>query len=303
MEPLFPELDTPAFTGLKARLDMLGSMPPQVLLLDGGSEPQRLAAARYWACRCNCPGARELGRPCLECETCSLIARQEHLDVPAYDGRISNKQDEEAPGPIRALSIKNVRELKGLLKDPPHGAGLRVVLLMGLERNRSESANALLKALEEPSQTTVFVLLAAQREQLLPTLVSRSHCLILPWPDPEAEEESAARGELASDVQEFLRTGRRLMSRTSQKSFDAAQAQLIISILQKSLMRVMAGRAGEEGVDSLLVLLPPLHQVNVSRWLNDAQGKIAGQITPGRVIDALMTRIYLLVAEASGRQV
>ena len=93
------------------------------------------------------------------------------------------------------------------------------------------------------------------------------------------------------------------MSRTSQKSFDAAQAQLIISILQKSLMRVMAGRAGEEGVDSLLVLLPPLHQVNVSRWLNDAQGKIAGQITPGRVIDALMTRIYLLVAEASGRQV
>ena len=160
-----------------------------------------------------------------------------------------------------------------------------------------------LKALEEPSQTTVFVLLAAQREQLLPTLVSRSHCLILPWPDPEAEEESAARGELASDVQEFLRTGRRLMSRTSQKSFDAAQAQLIISILQKSLMRVMAGRAGEEGVDSLLVLLPPLHQVNVSRWLNDAQGKIAGQITPGRVIDALMTRIYLLVAEVSGRQV
>ncbi len=303
MEPLFPELDTPAFAGLKSRLDMLGSMPPQVLLLDGGSENQRLAAARYWACRCNCPSARELGRPCLNCEICSQIARQEYLDVPAYDGRISNKQDDEEPGPVRALSIRNVRELKGLLKDPPHGAGMRVVLLMGLERNRSESANALLKALEEPSQTTVFVLLAAQREQLLPTLVSRSHCLILPWPDPEVEEESSVRKDLASDVQEFLRSGKRLMGRTSQKSFDAAQAQTVISILQKSLMRVMAGHPGQDGVDSLLVRLSPLHLTNVSRWLNDAQGKIAGQITPGRVIDALMTRLYLLIAEASGRQV
>ena len=59
----------------------------------------------------------------------------------------------------------------------------------------------------------------------------------------------------------------------------------------------------EVGVDSLLVRLSPLHLTNVSRWLNDAQGKIAGQITPGRVIDALMTRLYLLIAEASGRQV
>ena len=76
--------------------------------------------------------------------------------------------------------MQRVRELKSRLRDAPHGQGRRVVLLMGLSLNRDEAANALLKALEEPSPTTVFVLLAPQREQLLPTLVSRSFCLTLP---------------------------------------------------------------------------------------------------------------------------
>ena len=58
-------------------------------------------------------------------------------------------------------------ELKQKLRDAPHGQGRRVVLLMGVEQNRSNAANALLKALEEPSPSSCFVLLAAQREQLL----------------------------------------------------------------------------------------------------------------------------------------
>ncbi len=291
--PLFPEIEGPAFARLKDRLAALGNEPPQVLLLDGGSEAQRLAAARWWACRVCCPEARKSGVPCLDCPVCRQIAQQEYLDVPAYDGRISNTQDEENPGPIRALSMENVRTLKRRLLDPPHGDGLRVVLLMGLEIVRSQAANALLKALEEPSETTLFVLLTAQREQILPTLVSRSHCLTLPWPDPEEEPEDAASQALRADLAEFLRTGRKLMQRTATKSFDIDAARDCLTALQKAITRCLAGRETKKPLDQALAVLSQETLSTAGHWVREAGGLLAAQVTPARVIDALMTRLWL----------
>ncbi|MDO5536355.1 MAG: DNA polymerase III subunit delta' [Desulfovibrionaceae bacterium] len=299
MEPLFDEIGGPSFASLKQRLSLLGENPPQVLLLDGGSEAQRLAAARWWACRCICPSATVGTGPCLVCDTCRQVAEQEHLDVPAFDGRISNKQDEEDPGPVRALNMDNVRVLKGLLKDPPHGSAVRVVLLMGLERTRSNAANALLKVLEEPSKHNLFVLLAAQREQLLPTLVSRSHCLVLPWPDPEFERSDQIYRDLARDLEEFFSTGRMLFARTALKSFDAAQAGLALDIVQKSVLRCLTGRAGG-GVDRFVMLLDPVALTNVSRWIGEARAKIQEQVSGPRVIETFMTRLFLLIQRARG---
>ena len=192
--PLFQDISTPDFDRIREVLHRLAANPPQVLLLEGGTEPQRLAAARYWAACVNCPQPGGEGGPCLICPTCMQIDAGEHLDVLAYDGRISNADDEAHPGPIRALNMDNIRDLKQKLRDAPHGQGRRVVLLMGVEQNRSNAANALLKALEEPSPSSCFVLLAAQREQLLPTLVSRSLCLTLPWPDSLSGPPALGRG-------------------------------------------------------------------------------------------------------------
>ena len=161
--PLFQDISTPDFDRIREVLHRLAANPPQVLLLEGGTEPQRLAAARYWAGCVNCPQPGGEGGPCLVCPTCMQIDAGEHLDVLAYDGRISNADDEAHPGPIRALNMDNIRELKQKLRDAPHGQGRRVVLLMGVEQNRSNAANALLKALEEPSPSSCFVLLACQK--------------------------------------------------------------------------------------------------------------------------------------------
>ncbi len=94
----------PAFQSVRERLDSLGAAPPQVLLLEGGSEAARTDAALYWACRCSCPSARQTGTPCLSCPTCRQIAAFEYLDLIALDGRISNKEDKENPGKIRCCS-------------------------------------------------------------------------------------------------------------------------------------------------------------------------------------------------------
>ena len=110
--PLFQDISTPDFDRIREVLHRLSANPPQVLLLEGGTGPQRLAAARYWAACVNCPQPGSGGGPCLICPTCMQIDAGEHLDVLAYDGRISNADDEAHPGPIRALNMDNIRELK-----------------------------------------------------------------------------------------------------------------------------------------------------------------------------------------------
>ena len=53
--PLFQDISTPDFDRIREVLHRLSANPPQVLLLEGGTGPQRLAAARYWAACVNCP--------------------------------------------------------------------------------------------------------------------------------------------------------------------------------------------------------------------------------------------------------
>lgn len=294
-DPVLEAVSGPAFQSVRERLDSLGAAPPQVLLLEGGSEAARTDAALYWACRCSCPSARQTGTPCLSCPTCRQIAAFEYLDLIALDGRISNKEDKENPGKIRALSMDNVRGIKSVISDPPHNPGFRVVILAGIETTRTEAANALLKALEEPSPSTLFVLLTPQREQILPTLVSRSFCFTLPWPDPEqADAETAA---LQDSIADFLETGRGLFAVTGQHGFTAAQGRAMLTAVQKSLLRVMARSPHPGHLEHILGDMPPASQVLACRFLYEAENLIQAQVTPARAIEAFMANLFVLLNE------
>ena len=291
--PLLQAIAAPAFDRLKEVLNRLGTAPPQVLLLEGGSEAQRRDMALYWATRINCPQASATGSPCLACPCCLQTATGEHLDLAAYDGRISNREDEENPGPVRAFNMERVRELKSRLRDAPHGNGRRVVLLMGLSLTRDEAANALLKALEEPSPSSCFVLLAAQREQLLPTLVSRSLCLTLPWPDSLSRDPALQPWEEALAL--FITSGRGLFERTgARNALDARLAGQILLACQKSMSRVMSGNDDALcPLDTALALLPREKRVQCCFWFNEAQEALGFNVTPARVLEALAARLHV----------
>ena len=294
MDTLLPAIAHAAFARLKAVLDNLGAAPPQVLLLEGGSEAQRMDTARYWAMRINCPTAGTTGTPCLSCPSCQQIAVGEHLDLAAYDGRISNREDEENPGPVRAFNMERVRELKVRLRDAPHGQGRRVVLLMGLSLTRDEASNALLKALEEPSNTTVFVLLAPQREQLLPTLVSRSFCLTLPWPDCHADDPEMQPWEDA--LAQFLVQGQGFFDKVAGKgAIDASGATRLLLCCQKAMSRILSGRHNPaRPLDAALVLLHGKGRAAACQWFAEAQEALNYGVTPARVLEALAARLFAL---------
>ncbi len=320
MDTLFPEIAGQEFESVRKKLCALREAPPQVLLLEGATEKQRFELARWWACLFNCRQTGANG-PCLECDTCRQIQTLAYRDIFAFDGRISNTEDKknldarnkeddknlsrsrtagkaeqkEVSGIVRALNMDNTRELLARLKDSPQGAGFRFVILTGLgSSNRDESCNALLKVLEEPSSWNMFVLLAPERRQVLPTIVSRSFCFTLPWADPEAEAGSAEYQDMASVVTSFLRSGRGLIARTGAKTFDASQAGMVLDIVQKAVVRLLAKRSGDQALDAALGSLTEEELTNVSYWTGEARARIKGQISPSRVTEALMMQLYLL---------
>ncbi|MCR5562836.1 MAG: DNA polymerase III subunit delta' [Desulfovibrio sp.] len=294
MREVLPELAGPGFDRLVAILNGLGAAPPQVLLFEGGTEAQRLALSHYWAARVCCPEAVQTGAPCLSCPVCRQIRADEYMDLLSYDARISNREDLENPGGVRAMSIENIRALKAHLRDAPHGPR-RVVSLLGLERvQRGSAANGLLKALEEPSETTLFVILAPMRQQILPTLVSRSQCLTLPWPDSHAAAEGMRQWE--EMLAAFLATGRGFLDKVSAKgAVDIPLARGIILACRQSLLRVYAGEASGP-LDALFARLDVGRRFTLSQWLAEGEAMLGSEVTPPRVIESLAMRLCVLLA-------
>lgn len=297
---------TPLMNRSRAILAPLGANPPQCLLFEGGTPQSRMALALWWAARLNCtadPTTTD-NLPCLACDACLRIGSQNHSDILAFDGHISNKEDTENPGPVRAFTMDNVRQLKGLLGDSPRDAKHRVVILTGIDTTRAEAANALLKALEEPSPSTVFVLLSPQREQLLPTLVSRSWVLTLPWPHADAPLPP----ELApwdDALCRFLQpkgspgSGQGWLDRTATKAaVDLDLALLLLMHCQKMLAQAL--RAPASAVQSL----PPLarffsylaapRRAAAAEVLAQAQEALQATVNPARVLDWLVLQLYAL---------
>lgn len=311
---------SPKLQRLRGALHHFCRRAPQCLLLEGGNEHERLAMAYWWAALLNCDNLATQDNvhsaPCLNCANCLQILNQCHNDIFVFDGRISNKDDLVNQGSIRAFNIDNIRNLKSILSNCPSHASKRVVVLMGLELTRIEAANALLKVLEEPSTYTVFVLLAAQREQLLPTLVSRSWVLTLPWSTvPSSLDNNILEWETA--LGDFLMppgtkgSGHGWLTKTSKKNaVDAILAHNIIQSCQKALVQALiqtsnvTSRSSTEYIEnpvpnasSLIIFFTSLtdeQRFFVIDFLSQCQEALTYAVNPARVMDWLATQLYSL---------
>lgn len=111
--------------------------------------------------------------PCGACEPCARIRRGVHADLSV----LAVGGDPQAP---TRISIRQVREAENFLSVTPVEGGWKVIILDGAETlsaGQSESANALLKTLEEPPERTLLLLLTTTEEAILPTI--RSRCRVL----------------------------------------------------------------------------------------------------------------------------
>lgn len=106
-----------------------------------------------------------------------------------------------------AISAREADEIIRKLSFKSFESEYKIVVVWLAERMNTQAANKLLKILEEPWDKTLFLLLSASPEQLLPTIVSRTQCVTVPSIDetsltryltarkgmPEADAFRAAR--------------------------------------------------------------------------------------------------------------
>jgi DNA polymerase III subunit delta' len=108
----------------------------------------------------------EEGTACGSCRPCRNLTSGFHPDFTIVSKDTSIKIDE-----LRAIR-KDVYE-------PPFEAPLRVIIIDNADMMTREAANALLKTLEEPPVSNLFILVSS-REQNVP-LTIRSRCMRIPF--------------------------------------------------------------------------------------------------------------------------
>lgn len=228
-------------------------------------------------------------------------------DLFFFDGRAGSIGFDGEPNNTGTIKIEWIRELRSILGEPPRSEKKRVVVLFEAQSLSVASANALLKSLEEPRPNTSFLLLAPQRERLLPTLVSRSWVVTLAWPIGETSSALSDEVREWSDLlATFMVEGTALLTKTGVRgALDATLAVQLIVHCQHELLSAITGRKAGE-LARLFAQLDIGRQRKLDEVLSECQESLNALVSPPLVIDWLGTKLYLLAkvaAKSSGRPV
>lgn len=188
------------------------------------------------------------GEPCGTCENCVAMATGNHPDF-----YVIQPEDTKA---TRVIKIAQIRDLKNEASLTPLKAERRVVIIDGAEFLNKAAANCMLKTLEEPVSQTTFILLTANRANLLMTI--RSRCITVNF-----DKLSTAQ----------------IYEKLLSQGIDAVKAKTLAVIADGSLGRALAleKSGGYELRGEALTLVTQLFKRELNEEIIFAKGKIFEQ--------------------------
>lgn len=136
---------------------------PHAFLFYGAEGIGKRTTALVFAKALNCEKAD--ADACNACTSCRKIGSGSHPDLVVI----------EPEGQF--IKVADIKELQDRMRFRPLEGAKRVVIVNEAERMNITSANSLLKTLEEPSPTNVFVLVTSRPHLLPMTILSRCHRL------------------------------------------------------------------------------------------------------------------------------
>ena len=128
-----------------------------------GSGRSNAAIAFATALQCESGG-------CGECPSCHQASVGSHPDI-----RLIRTEK-------LSIGVDEVRELVRSAALAPAGRRWQILIVEDADRLTDQAANALLKAIEEPTERTVWLLCAPTVEDVLPTIRSRTRLVVLTTP-------------------------------------------------------------------------------------------------------------------------
>lgn len=278
-QPPYPWLD-PLWRAQVARVEQ-GRLPHALLIVgQSGLGCEELARAMAQYLLCSAPTA--VGS-CGKCRACQLLRADTHPDL------LWVKPEEGAQN----IKVAQIRDLTDFTSNTAQQGGRKLVVLSPADAMNTNSANALLKSLEEPSGDCVYLLVTEQPAFLLATIRSRCSRIQV---NPPGEQEALRWLERnrVPDAQTLLRAagGRplRVMDWLANDLWGQRQQ------LEQVLRQVLTGGSFLDSAKTLLGFGPVWVIEQLQIWLAEAAraphlGGGSGDEMPGLLAAAGQRRL------------
>lgn len=149
---------------------------PHAIIIEGEEGMGKKTLARYIAKCCVCESS---DAPCNTCNGCHLADTGSHPDIRIIAPEAKKKN----------IEIGQIRAARSEAYVVPQLAERKVFIINKADTMNANSANALLKVLEEPPGNTVFILITEYSASLLATV--RSRCITFTMQTPSALEATS----------------------------------------------------------------------------------------------------------------
>lgn len=235
------------------RSALAAGRPAQAYVFFGPSGCGKKSMARALARALFCLVAPGLG--CRECSSCKRVEGNKHPDLFLFSPAGASFKVDQVRDLLREASMR------------PFEAPRRVFVIDKAELLTDSAGNALLKVLEEPNPSLVFVLVTTNRSRLLPTIASRCQALRFA-PLPEAfvaqilirekgmnEKEAKALAGLSAGS---LRQAERLAGEDGRELKELAEAFLEAAVSPQASFKLnwsALAAAEKKRVDEILELV------------------------------------------------
>ena len=180
----------------------------------------------------------KIGKACGKCQNCVLFKKGTHPDyhvlMPEVESNLnneqylryasrywSNKKSSTSVKSNKTIGIDAVRLLNQALSTTQSISNTKVVVINKVDMLNSNSANALLKSIEEPRGRTLYLLICDNLLNIIPTI--RSRCLKLDCRGPSPEE-----------LYHWLKTTHRLKTKECQLFVESQLAPMLIQTIIES---------------------------------------------------------------------
>lgn len=201
-------------------------------LFTGPPGSGRSLAARMLAAALECTGETP---GCGECQACTMVMAGGHPDV------------ELVATTGVSISIAKTREVVTRSYEAPSVGRYRIIIIEDADRMSENTTNVLLKALEEPPESTVWMLCTPSQDDVLPTIRSRCRHAGLVVPPAEEVAELLMRTEGVDHEQAIV------AARAAQSHIGRARGLLSDEGTWEDRRKVLEAAAGIRNVHDAVV--------------------------------------------------
>jgi DNA polymerase III delta' subunit len=159
---------------------------PSAIILHGMEGTGKTIMALEFAKTILCRERRAPDAPyCGFCSDCLAVDKRNHPDLALVNADYQASLREEEAAKQKSLRVETIRHLRRDMEMRSLMGNWKIAIVEDAHTMEIESANALLKILEEPNPRTLWLLVTAQRERLPRTVLSRCFSVAFaPLPEP-----------------------------------------------------------------------------------------------------------------------